>query len=285
MPTSSRTLDLLRDYISEHCGISLGTEKNYLIESRLAKLLVETGSPDFESFYHKAKSEKTGSLRDKIVDAVTTNETLWFRDENVWNAIGDVMLSRLCGELKEGRRHRARIWSAACSTGQEPYSMAILIDELLKTPSFKTVRPAAFEILGTDVSDTALLIASAGRYNQIAMSRGLSDARKARYFAGSQPVWELRKDLRNRVAFLKNNLLKSFAGLGQFDLVLLRNVAIYFSETLKKDLFGRISKAIAPGGYLVLGASEAVSDYSSEFKMVEHKKAIYYQIAQRGKSV
>jgi chemotaxis protein methyltransferase CheR len=279
MPASPRTLDLLRNYICEHCGVTLGDEKNYLIESRLAKLLVESGSPDFESFYLKAKSEKNGSLRDRIIDAVTTNETLWFRDERTWNAIGEVMLSRFFSELREGGRHRARIWSAACSTGQEPYSIAILIDELLQDPSRKTIRPAAFEILGTDISDTALLVASAGRYNQIAMSRGLSEARRTRYFTGGHAVWELKKDLRDRVTFQKHNLLNTFAGLGQFDLVLLRNVAIYFSEAMKRDLLARIAKAVAPGGYLVLGASEAASGYSSAFKMVEHKKAIYYRIA------
>lgn len=280
MPPSPRTLDLLRDYIREHCGVALGNDKNYLIESRLAKLLVETGCPDFESFYLKAKRDKSGSLRDRIVNAVTTNETLWFRDEKVWNLIGEVMLSRFCSELRDGRRHRTRIWSAACSTGQEPYSMAILIDELLKTPPFQRVRPGAFEILGTDISDTALLIASAARYNQIAMSRGLSEARCTGYFIPHPAVWELKPDLRSRVTFQKRNLLTSFTGLGHFDLILLRNVAIYFSEAVKRDLFARVAKVLAPGGYLVLGASEAASGYSSAFQMTEHKKAIYYRIAQ-----
>ena len=186
---AQRDFDLLRDFIREQCGISVSDDKSYLIESRLAHLVAATGARDFGEFYLKAKQDGTGALRDNIVDAVTTHETLWFRDTTPWVTIREVMLREWIADLEAGRKAGIRIWSAACSTGQEPYSLAMAIDEAL---AGRRVAPNRFEILATDISAGALFVAMSGRYNQIAMSRGLEARYRTRYFTQKGPIWECR---------------------------------------------------------------------------------------------
>jgi chemotaxis protein methyltransferase CheR len=224
---SQEEFDLLRKYIQENCGILVGDEKSYLIESRLAQLVVENGCTDFMQFYLKTRQDTGGTLRDKIIDAMTTNETLWFRDNGPWKLFRETLIPDFIDVLKTGKKKRIRIWSAACSTGQEPYSLAMLIQDALEA-SHCSVRPGQFEIIGTDISPSALFLAISGRYNQIAMSRGMDDIHKARYFVQKGRIWELKPDMRNRVTFKQFNLQHSFNMLGPFDLVLCRNVAIYF---------------------------------------------------------
>lgn len=275
---------LLRDYIKSHCGIAIGDHKAYLIESRLTHLRMEAGCPDFGAFYFKVKHDTTGRLRDKIIDVMTTNETLWFRDVTPWFVLRDVILPEFRDLLLTGRRSHIRIWCAACSTGQEPYSLAILIDQLCESPLGQGIRPEQFELVGTDISPSALFVAKSGRYNQIAISRGLDDPLIARYFTPKGHVWELVESLRKRVTFQKFNLLDSFEPIGDFDLILCRNVAIYFADEFKKKLFAKLAATLIPrAGYLLLGSAESIFGYSTAFELMEHRKALYYRVKKPGK--
>ncbi len=280
MTISPQEFTLLRDYIREHCGITVGSDKTYLIESRLAQLVAETGCKDFQEFHLKARNDRTGALRDQIIDAITTNETLWFRDGKPWVALRESILPALIDDLRAGRIRKVRIWSAASSTGQEAYSMAMLIDTLLGPGANGPATPDAFEIVGTDISPSVLFIAIAGRYSQIEISRGLDEYHRNRYFTKQGNAWVLNEAIRKRVSFRKFNLQDGFAALGRFDIILCRNVAIYFADDFKRDLFRKIHESLNPNGLLFLGASESMLGFTTAFKIVEYKDAIYYRKAE-----
>lgn len=280
MPLDYTEFNLLRDYIHDACGISINNEKSYLIESRLANLLVETGCRNFTEFHEKARHDSDGSLKEEIIDAITTKETSWFRDKLPWIVMKEAIWPDLLEKLRSGRKSKIRVWSAACSTGQEPYSLAMLIDEWLSSVGTRGIRPEQFEILGTDISGGAISVAVSGRYNRIAMSRGMTDERKARYFKECGGAWVLDEIIRDRVEFKRFNLMTPLYPLGRFDVILMRNVAIYFSDAFKKDLFRRVSDSLCRDGHLLIGASECLLGYSTDFEMRQHGKAIYYQLKQ-----
>ncbi|MFP4013035.1 MAG: CheR family methyltransferase [Chitinispirillaceae bacterium] len=266
---------LLRDYIEKHCGIRVDEQKTYLIETRLTALMVENGCKTYKEFYHKALADSTNVLREKIIDAMTTNETLWFRDNSPFSVLKEIVLPQYIKELSERKRQRVRIWSAACSTGQEPYSIAITILELLKEHPY--IRPEQFEIVATDISPTVLFLAKAGRYDSIVIARGLPDTIKDRYFTLDGKVWVLNDMVKKMVSFKKLNLQDSYTHMGKFDTIFCRNVMIYFSDQFKKDIFSRLAMLLRPSGYLFVGASESVINYSTEFQMMNHKRALYYK--------
>jgi chemotaxis protein methyltransferase CheR len=265
---------LMRDYIEKHCGIALSHDKAYLVETRLTTLMVETGCRSFREFYHKAVSDATNKLRDKIVDAMTTNETLWFRDGGPFRILEEVLLPRYGEEIAAGRRATVKIWSAACSTGQEPYSIAIIIRELLRKKPL--LRPEKVEIIATDISPTVLFLAQAGRFDSVAMSRGMTDDIRARWFTQSGPVWVVDDAIKRMVRFRKLNLQESFAGLGSCDIIFCRNVLIYFSDAFKRDILERMARVLN-GGYLILGASESLIQHNDIYEMLSHKRAMYYK--------
>lgn len=282
MPITQNEFKLLRDYIEAQCGISVGDEKVYLIESRLTGLMVKFNCSTFEAFYKLATTDTTLGLRDKIVDAMTTNETLWFRDISPFRILEEVLLRRMTEEIQKGQRRKIRIWCAACSTGQEPYSISMTLHEFGRKVS---VLPLEYtEIVATDISPSALFLATAARYDKIAISRGLSDDLRNRYFDPSGSVWALKDKIKKMVTFKKFNLQEGFTSLGHFDIIFCRNVAIYFSETFKKDLFRRMAQLLRPDGILFLGASESISGYSTEYRMLTHEKGMYYQVKPEGVS-
>ncbi|MFP4163490.1 MAG: CheR family methyltransferase [Chitinispirillaceae bacterium] len=267
---------LLRNYIEKYCGIRVDEQKTYLIETRLTALMVENGCRTYTEFYHKTIADRSNVLREKIIDAMTTNETLWFRDRSPFTVLESTLLPRFMEELAEGKRQKVRIWSAACSTGQEPYSIGITILEQLKR--FGRIRPEQFEIVATDISPTALLLAKAGRYDAIVIARGLPDDIKQRYFTLDGKVWTINDKVKKMVTFKKLNLQDSYAQMGKMDIVFCRNVMIYFSDQFKKDIFSRLAKLLRPSGFLFVGASESVINYSSDFEMLNHQRALYYKV-------
>ncbi|MCL4233994.1 MAG: protein-glutamate O-methyltransferase CheR, partial [Deltaproteobacteria bacterium] len=271
---SNEEFTLLRDYIEEQCGISLTSGKEYLIESRLTNMVVESGSKSFLEFYRKIKTTPDQRLRDKLVDAMTTNETLWFRDKSPFTVFQDVLLPQFDAEIASGKRVRVRIWCAASSTGQEPYSLAMCVHEFARLRPGAALRPANVEILGTDISPSVLFLAMAGRYDQISMGRGLEDAMRDRYFKQNGRVWVLDDAVKKMVSYKRLNLQTDFASLGTFDIIMCRNVAIYFSETFKKNLFARLARALNAGGYLFLGSAESLSGYNTDFEIRDHQRSI-----------
>ena len=281
---SDGEFSLFRDWVLSHCEIELGSSKKNLLETRLARLLVECHCATFRSFYDLLNKPDSANLRDRVVDAVTTHETSWFRDENAWLALRDEILPDLL-KRSASTGSRLRIWSAACSTGQEPYSLAMLIDDLCRRHPEWQLDPRGVEIVATDISIPALVVAAAGRYDSISMRRGLVgqwERLRSQYFAQQGQVSVLSPEIRGRVSYQCRNLRDSLGQVGSFDLVLLRYVAIYFSSRFKEQLWARLRSCLRPAGRLVLGAAETIPDAVPGFVRERHGRLYSFRISNEG---
>lgn len=269
---------LLRDLIYEQSGIFLTENKAYLIENRLAGLLELSGSSTFGEFYLKVRnSRQSGHLCTLMVDAITTNETSWFRDQYPYNVLREKILPQYDREIAEGRRKRIDIWSAACSTGQEPYSAAITVLDFYSVARKDSACHNWVHILATDISTTSLARADEGRYDSIAINRGLQQKHLDCYFRQDANYWKIDDRVKKMVSFKHNNLKLPATIPQKFDIIFMRNVMIYFSESLKRELLARMAGLLSPNGYLFLGTGETTSGYTTSFEMVEFRKAIYYR--------
>lgn len=269
---------LLRDLIYEESGIFLNETKAYLIENRFAALMEQSCCSSYTELYHKAKTSKpSGHLCTLMVDAITTNETFWFRDQYPYKVLGEKILPQYEHEIAQGRRRRIDIWSAACSTGQEPYSTAITVLDFYSTVQKDAACHNWVHILATDISPTSLARAGEGIYDSVSIKRGLGQKHLERYFQQESNCWKIDDRVKKMVSFRPNNLKLPVVVPQRFDVVFLRNVMIYFSESLKCELLARIERSMAPNGYLFLGTGETISGYSTLFEMVEFQKAIYYR--------
>ena len=266
----------IREFIEQSCGISLGDNKEYLVETRLSDILSEAGCETYKDLCLKAKKEVRSGLRDKIVDAMTTNETLWFRDKYPFDILRNVIFPAYNKELLSKARQNVRIWCAACSTGQEPYSTVMTLFEYAKKPTM--LKPDGLEIIATDISPSTLYIANAGMYDEFAMARGMPPAYMKSYFEKKGRFWSITEKVKKPIRFKRFNLQDNFFNLGKFDIVFCRNVAIYFSDTFKKQLFDKIANALNKGGYFFLGASESITGSSDRFHMLTHNGGVYYQL-------
>ncbi len=265
--------NLFRDYLERTCGIVLGDNKQYLVSSRLGRLLEQRGIKSLGELVRQVQQQPHSGLRELVVDAMTTNETLWFRDGYPF----EVLKSRLIPEfIRNQPGQRLRIWSAACSSGQEPYSLSMAVDEFERS-NLGQLRSGA-QIVATEISASMLSAAKAASYDSLAMARGLSRERQDRYFDETAPgEWTVKAPTRSRVEFRQLNLLDSYSILGKFDIVFCRNVLIYFSADVKKDILRRIHATLKPGGYLMLGASEALNGLPELYSMVQCNPRIVYQ--------
>ncbi|NLY59666.1 MAG: protein-glutamate O-methyltransferase CheR [Gammaproteobacteria bacterium] len=265
--------NLFRDYLERTCGIVLGDNKQYLVSSRLGRLLEQRGIKSLGELVRQVQQQPHSGLRELVVDAMTTNETLWFRDGYPF----EVLKSRLIPEfIRNQPGQRLRIWSAACSSGQEPYSLSMAVDEFERS-NLGQLRSGA-QIVATEISASMLSAAKAASYDSLAMARGLSRERQDRYFDETAPgEWTVKAPIRSRVEFRQLNLLDSYSILGKFDIVFCRNVLIYFSADVKKDILRRIHATLKPGGYLMLGASEALNGLPELYSMVQCNPGIVYQ--------
>ena len=264
---------LVAQYIHSICAITLDQSKDYLIESRLSAVMSETGSTSYTQLVSRAKAD--GAVKRKIIDEITTNETLFFRD----SAPFDLLRFKIIPEIVDRRAKSGqavtpiRIWSAACSTGQEIYSIAIVLRELLGDLRGYNVR-----LLGTDISDQAVARASEAIFSQIEIDRGLTAAAREKSFVAHPRGWKVRDEIRGMVSFRKLNLMDDFASLGTFDIIFCRNVAIYFNERDRASLFKRIEQRMDSKGYLVIGSMESLSTISPQFESKRHLRSVYYQI-------
>ena len=271
-------LPLLSRFVAEACCIHLGEEKRYLFEARLGTIISESGARDIPEFIAKAKADATGRLRDKIIDSMTTHETYWFRDTRPWEALEKSILPEFGNLLRRGEKHRIRILSAACSSGQEPYSIALLLHKLKADGLLEGVNLSAFEIIAFDISPGTLFLASTGRYSQLEISRGLPDYWKNSYFdSTSSNTWTLKAPVRSMVSFKRRNLQDDLTSLGVFDLVLCRNVAIYFEEHFKLDLFNRLAQIIFKDGLLMLGGTESLLSHQNLFQAEQVGGSFFYR--------
>ncbi|QEQ95772.1 CheR family methyltransferase [Neptunomonas concharum] len=260
-------------FLEKSCGILLADHKQYLVQSRLGKIMQEHALASLADLVKLLERPGGNALKDRVIDAMTTNETLWFRDSHPY----EILKNKLLPEVKDKKqRQKLRIWSAACSTGQEPYSMSMVIDE------FKKSNPGSFlsgeEIIATDISASALQQARAAQYEMLALGRGLDKERLQKHFRSNPDgSWTVSPTIKSRVRFQSINLLGQYTSLGQFDIIFCRNVLIYFSSELKLEILRKMHKQLVPGGYLLLGASESLSGLSDKYKMIHCRPGIIYQ--------
>jgi chemotaxis protein methyltransferase CheR len=261
-------------YIYSICSIVLDDTKDYLIEGRLNGLLEETKCPSFSQLLARSKSDASGGLKRRIIDQITTGETLFFRDTSPFDLLRHKIVPEIIDRRsRTGLRAPIRIWSAACSTGQEIYSIAIVLKELLGDLSKYSI-----QLLGTDISDQAVMRASAGIYGQIEMARGLTDAARAKSFTPHAGGWKIRDELRAMASFRRLNLMEDFTAVGKFDIVFCRNVAIYFNDRDRASLFNRIGQRMEQDGYLVIGSMESLSGMCPQFESKRHLRSVFYQL-------
>jgi chemotaxis protein methyltransferase CheR len=275
---SSNAFGLFQKYIEKHCGIRILDDKEYLIESRLSRFLFQFGLADFDELYCLISRQKRPDLAEAIIDAITTNETQWFRDKTPWQFMEEVLLPRFIEKIRIGEKSQIRIWSAACATGQEPYSIAMCIDRYLQQHQIRDITLRNFEILATDISRTVLRLAQLGRYDSISMSRGLEKQYRDQYFEPNGRVWTLAQNIREAVHFQQFNLQNSFCGIGRFDVIFLRYVTIYFSEDFKAQIIHKTANALQPQGYLVLGNSEILLDYTDYYEAELYNNINFYRL-------
>ena len=261
--------DELRRLIHGLCGVMLSEDKAYLIRHRLEPVVRDHGLAGFEELARRLRGPGGTALHDAVVEAITTGETSFFRDGHPFDAFRRVLLPRL-GALVRGRRlerppGQARIWCAGVSTGQEAYSVAMLIDDYLSAEGAPDLRTQDFVVLATDVSARVLEVARAGRYGDREVARGVSPPWRERYFRRAGKGWVIDEKLRGMVAFRRANLMENFTGLGRLDLIFCRNVLIYFDESARRRVCERFADMLTPDGLLVLGTVENLYGVSTRF--------------------
>ncbi len=250
----------------------LGSGKEYLVTSRLNGLMLESGIDSLAGLLEQLRSPGKGGLKVRVIDAMTTNETFWFRDIGHFNLLKEKILPSIGQKLDRS----IRIWSAACSSGQEPYNLSMTVEEYANSARSAHKRPV--EILATDISTRVLEQARTGVYCGIATDRGLTPEQSRRFFVAKQDCLEVRPEVRQRVRFRELNLTSSYESLGRFDMIFCRNVLIYFSNDLKRDIINRMARALNPGGHLFLGSTESINQLSDRFEMLVGSGCISYRL-------
>jgi chemotaxis protein methyltransferase CheR len=262
---------LFQQYLQNACGIQLGTGKEYLVSSRLGNLMREAKVDTLGELLRRLNSPANSQLKTRVIDAMTTNETFWFRDIGHYILLKETILPALNKE----RGSSIRIWSAACSSGQEPYNISMIVDEYEK--KFGLGRPV--QIQATDISSKVLSEARAGVYCGLTVERGLTTEQQKRFFIPKDNnCLEVRPEIKRRVSFRPLNLATSYQGMGMFDVIFCRNVLIYFSNDLKKDIVNRLANALNPGGYLFLGSTESINQLTDRFEMKVGHGGISYRL-------
>jgi len=258
-------------FLESQCGIVLGDSKQYLVRSRLSPLVNKFKLDSLSDLLKNVVTGRNRELRIAAVDAMTTNETLWFRDGYPFT----VLAEKLLPEVAE-RKRPIKIWSAASSSGQEAYSMAMTI---LETQQKRPGLIPNVSITATDISASMLDMCRAGVYDSLALGRGLSPERRRTYFedAGDGRM-KVKDNVKRFVNFRPQNLMESYVLLGKFDIVFCRNVLIYFSPDMKSQVLNSIANSLNPGGYLLLGASESLTGLTDRFEMVRCNPGIIYRL-------
>lgn len=262
-------------FVNKLTGIMLDQSKAYLVESRLGPLAEELGCRNYRDLLLKSRNDARRVVQNRIIDAITTNETFFFRDNNPFELLRHKVLPDLFDRIMSPGNiiKKLKIWSAACSTGQEVYSIAVILRELLPDVDRWNIR-----FLGTDISDAAIAQASYGRYNRTEISRGLTPNQVSKYFQEDGNQWRIKDELRAMAQFKRQNLQEPFNGMEKFDLILCRNVAIYFSPENRRTMYDRIANQLNPNGILIIGASESLMGISDRFERKDYMRSVFYQL-------
>jgi chemotaxis protein methyltransferase CheR len=276
MTVGAADFDWIAQLVWQRSAIVLEKGKEYLVESRLAPLARKTGAETVSEFVTRLMAKPDSSLISEVIDAMTTNETSWFRDHYPFQAMQSHVLPELT--RNRGRQRTLRIWSAGCSSGQEPYSIAMVAqDHFALHPGW------AIDIIGSDLSDVMLEKARNARYGQLEVNRGLPVAMLVRHFERLGTEWQLRPEIRRMVTFQNLNLAQPIASMGTFDVIFLRNVLIYFDADTKRGIFEQVKRMLRPDGYLFLGGSETTLNVDPDFEPVMYDRATCYRL--RGREV
>lgn len=259
-------------FLEAQCGIVLGDSKQYLVRSRLSPLVSQFSLSSLSELLQVVNTGRNRELRVAAVDAMTTNETLWFRDIYPYTVLSD----RILPELAANKRP-IKIWSSASSSGQEPYSIAMTVLETQNRRPGMLANPV--QITATDISQTMLETCRSGAYDNLALSRGLSMERRRMFFEDNgDGRLKVNDKVKRMVNFRPQNLKDSYALLGKFDVIFCRNVLIYFSPEMKAKVLNQMAASLNPGGYLLLGASESLTGLTDKFEMIRCNPGIIYKL-------
>jgi chemotaxis methyl-accepting protein methylase len=260
-------------YLQEKSGIVLGENKQYLVNSRLSSLLNTFRATSIDDLLTRCMDGKDDKVAEAVLNAMTTNETLWFRDTYPYLALSNIILP----ELAMRGKFPVRIWSSACSSGQEPYSIAITVLEMMS--HMVHIDPSQVQIIATDLSTDMLQRCRAGYYDAHALSRGLSAERRAKFFRPTHnpALMQIDPRVKHMVEFRQMNLLGSYALMGRFDVIFCRNVLIYFNNDVKAQILRKFSMCLNKGGYLILGSTETLVGVADQFEMMRCHPGIIYK--------
>jgi chemotaxis protein methyltransferase CheR len=268
---TDQDFDFIRQLLQRRSAIVLEAGKQYLVESRLTPLVRQLNLGSIGELVNQLRARPANGLQAQVVEALATSETSFFRDHHPFEALRKVVLPDLV--RRRGGERRLHLWCAACASGQEPYSLALLLRE-----HFPELAGWQVALLASDFSREILARARAGRYNQIEVNRGLPAALLVKYFRQHGTDWQLEADVRNRVDFQEINLAGPWPPLPRMDLILIRNVMIYFDTETKKAILGRLARLLRPDGYLLLGGAETTLNLSDAYRRVEQLKSGFYQL-------
>ena len=264
----SQSFDALCEFLRRSSGLVMEQSKRYLVESRVMPIVRRERLSGLDELMVVLQKGQNPKLAKDVIEAMTINETYFFHDKAPFDQFRNVMLPKLIATRQNDKR--IRIWSAAASTGQEAYSLAMIIDECAaKIPGWK------IEIVGTDLSDGVLDKARKGIYSQFEVQRGLPTPMLLRHFNQIGDAWQISEQMRSKVTFRQLNLLQDFSSLGRFDVVYCRNVLIYFDAPRKTDILTRMSRQLAPDGFLMLGASESLIGLKTDLVALPDNRAVY----------
>lgn len=274
MSITAVDFEYVRKLVRERSAIVLEEGKQYLVESRLSMLARREGLASIQEVLGQMRAAPMGPLHRKVVEAMTTNESSFFRDVNPYNALRLTVLPELL-RLRATERS-LRIWSCACSSGQEPYSIAMLLQE-----SFPTLASWKVQLTATDLSSEMVARAKAGLFSQLEINRGLPAALLVKYFEQSGMEWQIRDSLRRSIDFRELNLAGPWTGVGLADIVMLRNVLIYFGMDTKRQILNKVRQVLRPGGILFLGTAETTMNLDDEYELLRTDGASYYRVLVR----
>ena len=266
----------ISQYIYEITGITIEYEKSYLIEARLGNLVKEYGLASYIDLCLKSKNDHLRSIERKIIDAITTNETLFFRDTSPFELMKHKIIPELIDKRSKNSNNKPisiKIWSAACSTGQEVFSIGITLKKL-----FSDINKYDIKLLGTDISDAAISRANKGLYNKFEIDRGLNYNDLISFFHPEGINWKINDEIMKIPTFKKQNLMDPFNLYDKFDIIFCRNVAIYFKIEDRKNLFKKIAGSLVKDGYLIIGATESLTGICPLFEAKRHLGTVFYQL-------
>lgn len=270
MALATTDYEYVKNLIKQKAAIALDNGKEYLVESRLTPLVKEAGLATISELISKIKEKNDFTLMNKVVDVMTTNETFFFRDIHPFETLKKTVIPALIA--KRGPAESIRIWCAASSTGQEPYTIAMVIAENF------ALHKARFNMIASDISPTVLDKAKSGLYSQIEVNRGLPASLLVKHFTKKSTEWQIKDDIRKMIDYRIINLAEPLPAMQSLDIVFIRNVLIYFDVETKKKILGGIRKLLKPDGYLFLGGSETTLNLDDNFERCSADNSVFYQL-------